>query len=86
VSPSEFHYCGNGELIIGGKSPDFVSKKRKTLVELFGDYWHRGEDPRPRIRYFAKYGYRTLVVWERELKNEEKLRRRLVRFLSVKAS
>jgi len=39
------------------------------LIELFGDYWHRDQDPQKRIDHFARYGYKCLVIWEKELDN-----------------
>ena len=68
--PNTFKYVGDGEVIIAGKCPDFINiNGKKQLIELFGDYWHRGENPQNRIDLFKKYGYDTLVIWENELKN-----------------
>jgi hypothetical protein len=66
--PHDYKYTGDGKIIIGGKCPDFTNVNgQKKLVELFGDYWHKGEDPSDRINHFLRYGYYTLVIWEREL-------------------
>ena len=54
--------------MIGCKSPDIWDGNRK-LIELFGDYWHQGDDPQERIAHFEKYGFQCLVIWESELKN-----------------
>ena len=35
--------------------------------EVFGDYWHRGQNPQDRIDTFKPFGFETLVIWEREL-------------------
>jgi len=68
----EWKYVGNGDLIIGGKCPDFMNTNgKKGLIELFGDFWHRGQNPEDRIKAFEPYGYSTLVIWEHELKNPE---------------
>lgn len=66
--PGEWVYTGNGEKvnIIGGKIPDFTHKTCKKIIELYGDYWHQGDDPSERIDHFAQYGYHTLVLWESE--------------------
>lgn len=70
--PEDWKYVGNGDLIIGGKCPDFVNVNgKKAIIELFGDYWHKGEDPQDRINVFNPYGYKTLVIWESELKNTD---------------
>ncbi|GAH86571.1 unnamed protein product, partial [marine sediment metagenome] len=35
-----FNYVGNGQIIIEGFCPDFLSKNPKQIIEVFGDYWH----------------------------------------------
>uniref|UniRef100_A0A6M3L028 Nuclease associated modular domain-containing protein n=1 Tax=viral metagenome TaxID=1070528 RepID=A0A6M3L028_9ZZZZ len=68
-------------LILGGKIPDFVNiNGKKKLIELYGDYWHRGQDPNKRINYFKQFGWNTMVIWEKELKEESKLKIRLTNF------
>ena len=64
-----FEYFGNKQQSdLGGKMPDFISTdESKKIIEIFGDYWHRGEDPQERIDYFKQYGYSCLVIWEHEL-------------------
>ena len=68
---NKWKYVGDGQLIIGGKCPDFANiNGRKELIELFGNYWHQGHIPSERMSMFKKYGYDTLVIWESELKDE----------------
>jgi len=67
--PDEFELNINGKLIIGGLVPDLASKFTNQLVEHYGDYWHRNDNPQDRINKFAELGYQCLVVWEHELKN-----------------
>ena len=62
-----FKYVGDGGLIIKGKNPDFSDNNGK-LIEVYGDYWHRNDDPQDRIKFFRNYGYDTLVLWEHELR------------------
>lgn len=79
--PGEWKYTGDFSLVINGKSPDFVNcNGQKKIVELFGDYWHKGEDPKERAKVFKPFGYKTLVVWERELKDADKLTKRIRKF------
>jgi G:T-mismatch repair DNA endonuclease (very short patch repair protein) len=55
---------------------------------LFGDFWHskkitglkKKEHRKQRQAHFAKYGYKTLVIWEHELQNIQRLKRKLVEF------
>jgi len=68
--PSQWKYTGDFSFTINGKCPDFVNcNGQKKIIELFGDYWHRGQDPEDRINMFKPFGYETLVIWEHELKN-----------------
>lgn len=70
--PKQWKYVGSGELIIGGKCPDFANiDGKKQLIELFGDYWHGGETPQDKTDHYKSYGYMTLVIWEHELSNSE---------------
>lgn len=73
-------YTGDGTLIIDGKCPDFWNGDHR-LVELFGDYWHRGKNPQGRIDFFARHGYKCLVIWEHELTDKEKVKKRIRSFL-----
>lgn len=84
--PGQWKFVGLGDVMIGGKNPDFINVNgRKAVIELFGDYWH-GEKmtgkPRvvveeERIDHFRNYGLSCVVVWERELKDETTLLARL---------
>ena len=70
-----FNYTGDGEIWFRGKTmsfnPDFLSKNPKHIIEVFGDYWHNRKDmekrDKERLETYAKYGYKTLVIWEHEL-------------------
>lgn len=77
----QFQYVGDGKEIIGGKCPDFIDKTNNKIIELYGDYWHKGQDPNDRINYFKNYGYNTLVIWESELKDKENLKAKLMGFI-----
>lgn len=79
--PNEYKYVGNGEFVLGGKCPDFLNVNgKKLLIKLYGDYWHRGEDENERIDYFKKFGFNTLIVWEKELKDIEILTNKIIEF------
>jgi hypothetical protein len=91
--PNQWKYVGNGAFWItsGGKhlNPDFVNiNGQKKIIEHFGDF-HHGEKrtgipneqhEQDRIDLFAKHGYQTLVIWEHELKDVEKLVNKLRKF------
>ena len=84
--PKEFKLNVKGGVVIGGKIPDFVNVNgRKMLVELFGDYWHgkrvtgRGKEYEVQRRkdIFKRWGFSTLVIWESELVNPDRVIRRV---------
>ncbi|KNZ69404.1 hypothetical protein Tfer_2043 [Thermincola ferriacetica] len=81
--PGEYRYVGDGQLTIGGKVPDFANVNgQKKLIEVFGDYWHEGQDPQERIDFFRQYGFDCLVIWESELEDLEEVAEKLRQFHS----
>jgi len=82
--PNEYKYVGDGEFILAGKCPDFINTNgQKKIIELFGDYWHKGDDGKERVALFAQYGYQTLIVWENELEDERKLGNKILQFNNI---
>ncbi len=78
--PGQWKYVGDGDVIINGRNPDFINTNgKKLIIEMFGDYWHTQrvrcyeETEAGRIAVYASYGYKTLVVWERDTKDNSKL-------------
>lgn len=69
----KYKYVGDGETIIDGFNPDFINKKDKRIIEVYGDYWHNRPDyiirDKRRLKSYTKYGYKTLIIWENELKD-----------------
>jgi hypothetical protein len=87
--PKQWKYVGNGEVVISGKNPDFINTNgKKQIIEMFGTYYHsykcNGECPLihqlQRQDIYAKYGYKTLVIWQHELKNIKELKDKIVNF------
>jgi hypothetical protein len=70
IFPGKFEYTGDFSFWIGRKNPDFVNKENKLVIEYFGEYYHSKEEETPRINYFKKFGYKTLIIWESELKTD----------------
>lgn len=84
----ELKYVGDGKMFarIGKKSknPDFYVKgsKGKQWVELWGNYWHRGEDPFETTELFSNAGHSVLILWEKEVNRDiNSVRERIERFI-----
>lgn len=85
ILPREYKYIGNGKIFIDGLCPDFInSNGQKKIIELYGTYWHNKVETKKRdkrrLKTYAKYGYKTLIIWEHELKNLEKVKEKIVIF------
>ena len=87
-----FKYVGNGKVILGGFCPDFINVNgEKQVIEVFGDYWHTGAVKNwnqlegGRIHHYAKFGFKTLILWENELTNEEKVIKKIKQLTGEKA-
>lgn len=86
-----FRYVGNGSLRIGGLNPDFVSTDdSKRVIELFGEVYH---DPSKaffnirwkqqywgRMIHYSQLGYDCLIIWDYELRDEERVLEKLKEF------
>lgn len=85
--PNEWKYTGDGQIIIGGLNPDFINVNgQKLIIECFGDYWHKPELKNYRINegrvdVYAEYGYKTLIIWERETKDIDALKHKISGFV-----
>jgi hypothetical protein len=81
---NEWEYVGDGKMVLGGKIPDFVNVNgKKQIIELFGRYWHRGENPQDRIDLFKQFGFYTLIIMDNELKDEKFVIERVRNFPSA---
>lgn len=80
-----FDYVGDSAFWIGRMNPDFKHNNgKKKVIEVYGDYWHKGEDPQVRIDAFKKHGWDCMVVWEHELKEKpENIVEKVKMFLEV---
>jgi very-short-patch-repair endonuclease len=82
--PGDWKFVGDGSFILNGYNPDFINVNgKKLIIEMWGDYWHHGEDPADRAKVFEPYGFRTLVIWEHELKNLLAVGSKLKGFINV---
>lgn len=76
LTPDIVRYVGNLQFfIVTNKrthNPDFKVHNRKKIIELFGDYWHKGKDPAALIEEYNEAGWKCLIFWENEIYNEPK--------------
>lgn len=84
--PDKFSYCGDFSFWIDGKNPDFVDISNKKVIDFFGyshEYWYRSryknnfesdkDHEEKRINHFEKEGYKSLILWDKDLKEMENL-------------
>lgn len=80
-----FNYVGDGKIWIENFNPDFISKNPKHIIEVFGDYWHNlssyKKRDKKRLKVYFKYGYKTLIIWENELKNPNQVLNKILRLI-----
>lgn len=92
--PDEWKYVGDGQVIMGGLCPDFINcNGKKKIIEFFGSYWHkdilssiskpynRTEEGKKII--YKKYGFDMLIIWDYELKDEERLVTKIRDFIEL---
>lgn len=85
ILPKEYKYVGNGKFLINTFNPDFINcNGQKKIIELYGDYWHNKKDmkkrDKKRLRTYKKYGYKTLIIWEKELQSINRLNSKILNF------
>jgi len=90
--PNEWEYTGAGKVILGKLIPDFINiNGQKKIIEVFGEYWHsekaiKGRPSRTekgRIREYKKLGYGCLVLWEKDIADEQKVISLVKNFMEV---
>ncbi len=82
ILPNKYKY--NKTTIIAGLMPDFINRNNNKIIELYGDYWHKlkvtlKRDKR-RVKTYSKYRYKTLIIWQHELKNLELVIAKIMEF------
>lgn len=82
---SRIRYTGNGNFwrYTGKKyrNPDFKVTGQNKVIEVFGDYWHRNEDPQDIINEYRSIGLSCLVFWASEIDNNiSKVRAKIIKF------
>ena len=94
--PSEWKFVGDGEVILGKLNPDFINcNGKKQIVELFGCWYHGCplHHPNNEVSWqnteigkkviYSRYGFKTLVIWEHELEDEEVVVNKITQFRTL---
>jgi len=72
MTPNEIRYVGNHaywRTFPDGKhrNPDFKITGQNKVIEVWGKYWHEGEDPKKLINQYQEVGLDCLVFWDYEI-------------------
>lgn len=72
LTPKTVRYVGDGSwwrtLSNGNhKNPDFKVTGRNKVIEIFGNYWHREDDPEILINLYKQIGIDCMIIWEKEI-------------------
>lgn len=54
------------------KNPDIVFGNYSIAIEVFGNYWHDGEDINKLIHKYNNIGWECLVLWEKDIYSHDK--------------
>lgn len=78
MTPENVRYIGNGawwrKLPNGRyKNPDFKVTGENKVIEVYGDYFHRNDNPQDLIVLYKQIGIDCLVIWENEINNQPQL-------------
>lgn len=85
-----FNFVGDGKIWFKGENhsfnPDFLSKNPKHIIEIYGEYHHNLTKNKikheERIKTYESYGYKTLVIWSKELKDEKNIINKIRDFIN----
>jgi G:T-mismatch repair DNA endonuclease (very short patch repair protein) len=62
-------------------------KKYNLIIEIFGDYWHNlpkyKKLDKERLKTYSKDGYKTLIIWEHELKKDPNVSNKIMAFIGI---
>jgi very-short-patch-repair endonuclease len=74
LTPKYVRYVGDFKFPIqtkkGIRFPDFIVEGQDKAIELFGDYYHKEENPRDKIKEYSNVSWKCLIFWENEVYNE----------------
>jgi len=51
--------------------------------EFFGEYYHKPEEEKKRTDFFKQFGWDTLTIWGKDLRDLDKLKEKILSFAEV---
>jgi len=65
------------------KNPDFKVTGQNKIIEVFGDWWHKNDDPQELINLYKTANLDCLVIWEHEIyKQPDKVIEKTIDFIA----
>lgn len=89
--PHEWKFVGDNQILIESRNPDFINcNGKKLIIEYNGffpgpryDFGHTIEKDNAKAEIYAKYGYRTLNLYSRDLKDTDILLEKINNFAVI---
>ena len=66
--PNEFKYCGDGSVLICGRSPDAINERKKEIALFHGTYWHCSPKIYKANYYNRRLGKTAKQIWKEDRK------------------
>jgi hypothetical protein len=71
LSIPPWRYVGDGKFPlktqVTTRFPDFINEDTHEIIEIFGTYWHRNQNPLSLITEYKNVGWSCRVLWESEI-------------------
>lgn len=81
-----FYYVGDWKFTLNGFCPDFVNRNHNLILEVYGEYWHNlskvKKRDKKRLEVYSSLGYKTLIIWSKELENPQKVTENIINFIT----
>ena len=90
ITPDIVRYTGNRvwwRKLDDGKNhnPDFKISSQNKVIEIWGNYWHKNEDPQKLINLYKSAGLECLIFWESEIYEQaDEVKEKVNNFLKKK--
>lgn len=89
MTPEIFRYVGNRAWWVKlddghHHNPDFKVSGQDKVIEIWGSYWHKNDDPKQLIDLYKQAGLQCLIIWGNEIYNQpEEVLKKVSKFISA---